>query len=80
MTHPGGIVRANMRAGAWSLCWRCVFMVRVGEVGRWWMEDGAATVSVSGSWLKDFGFEMGRKVVVEVTQGIIVIKLVDAED
>jgi hypothetical protein len=55
-------------------------MVRIGEVGRWWMEDGATTISVNGAWLKDFGFEKGRKIVIDVTQGQIVIKLIDDED
>lgn len=53
-------------------------MVRISEVGTWWMEDGCPILSVSGSWLKDFGFDIGRKVVVEVTDGQIVVKAVDA--
>jgi hypothetical protein len=55
-------------------------MVRLSSVSSYWMEDGAPSVSVSGSWLRDFGFESGKKVVVEVSQGEISIKLVDCED
>ena len=55
-------------------------MVRICEVSRYWLEDGAPLVAVSGAWLKDFGFDIGVKVVVEVRSGEIVIKAVDAED
>lgn len=33
---------------------------------------------VSGSWLRSFGFEPGRKIMVDVLQGQIVIKLIEA--
>jgi cytochrome b subunit of formate dehydrogenase len=36
--------------------------------------DECLEVRFSGTWLKDFGFEFGHKVVVEVTAGQIVIK------
>ena len=51
-------------------------MVRISEVSTFWM-DGEAQVSVSGDWLRQFGFDIGRKVVVDVTQGVITIKVVD---
>jgi len=72
----------------WSGIWLCrcrvffvevVFMVCLGSVGKFWMDD-CPEVKVSGSWLKEFGFEYGHKVVVEVTKGQIVIKAVDVED
>ncbi|MCX7746214.1 MAG: type I toxin-antitoxin system SymE family toxin [Clostridia bacterium] len=42
--------------------------------------DDSLEIRVSGAWLKDFGFELGRKVVVEVTKEQIVIKAVHVED
>lgn len=54
-------------------------MVCLGSVGKFWLDE-SLEVKVSGSWLKEFGFEYGRKVVVEVTQGQIVIKAVHIED
>jgi hypothetical protein len=55
------------------------FMVCLGSVGRFWLDD-ALEIRVSGSWLSNFGFEHGRKVVAEVTQGQIIIKAVQIED
>jgi len=54
-------------------------MVCLGSVGKFWMDE-CLEVRVSGSWLKEFGFEYGHKVVVEITKGQIVIKAVDVED
>jgi hypothetical protein len=56
-----------------------LFMVYLGSVGKFWLDE-CLEVKVSGAWLKDFGFELGRKVVVEVTEGQIVIKAVHIED
>ena len=55
-------------------------MVRLSRVEGYWMEDEALEVAVRGSYLRDFGFEKGSKVVIEVTQGQIFIKLIEAED
>ncbi len=55
-------------------------MVRLSEVSSLWLEDGATQVVVSGAWLKSYGFEVGRKYVAEITEGRIVITLIDAED
>ena len=55
-------------------------MVRISEVSSYWMEDDCPMVSVSGTWLKDFGFAQGRKIVVEVTDGQMIIKAVDGEE
>ena len=55
-------------------------MVRLSEVSAFWMEENSSSVVVSGAWLSTFGFEPGRKIVVDVTKGQIVIKLVEAVD
>lgn len=55
-------------------------MVRLSEVSHSWLEEGSPLVAVSGTWLKDFGFEEGKKVVIDICQGQIVIKAVDCED
>ncbi len=55
-------------------------MVRLSEVSAFWMEDSSSSVVVSGSWLRSFGFEPGRKIMVDVSQGQIVIKLIEAVD
>jgi hypothetical protein len=55
-------------------------MVRLSEVSSSWLEDGASSVVVSGEWLRRFGFVPGRRVIVDVTEGQIVIKLIEAED
>ena len=54
-------------------------MVCLGSVGKFWMDE-CLEVRISGTWRKDFGFEYGHKVVVEVTTGQIVIKAVQIED
>jgi hypothetical protein len=55
-------------------------MVRISEVSTYWMEEGAPLIAVSGSWLTDFGFEIGRKIVIDVSMGQIIIKAVDMEE
>jgi len=55
-------------------------MVRLSEVSAFWMEDGSSSVVVSGSWLSSFGFEPGRKIMIDVSKGQMVIKLVEAVD
>ena len=70
-----------MRAGREPAYVKEVFcMVRLSEVSAFWMEDRSSSVVVSGSWLRNFGFEPGRKIMVDVSQGQIVIKLVEAVD
>ena len=55
-------------------------MLRLSEVSTYWMEDDCPSVLVTGTWLKQFGFEIGKKIVVEVTEGQMVVKVVDCED
>ena len=55
-------------------------MVCLSKVSTFWLEDNAPLVTVTGEWLKDFGFEVDTKVVIEVSQGQIVVKAVDYED
>lgn len=55
-----------------------ICMVRLSEVSAFWMEDSSSSVVISGAWLRNFGFEPGRKIVVDITKGQIVIKLVEA--
>jgi antitoxin component of MazEF toxin-antitoxin module len=54
-------------------------MVALASVREHWLDD-APSVVVSASWLTEFGFEIGKKVVIEVTQGVITIKPVDCEE
>ena len=54
-------------------------MVALSSVISHWL-DGSPAVTVSAPWLLDFGFEIGSKVVVEVSKGTITIKKVDCED
>jgi hypothetical protein len=58
---------------------RCIFMVTLSSVRSHWLDD-APSVTVSAEWLRDFGFEVGCRVVIEVSQGVITIKKVDSED
>ena len=55
-------------------------MVRLSEVSSSWLEEGTSQVIVGGTWLADFGFTTGVKVVIEVSKGQIVIRPVDGED
>ena len=55
-------------------------MVMIGSVGGYWLEDDALELAIRGAYLREFGFEAGSRVVIEVTQGQIVVKLIDAED
>jgi hypothetical protein len=54
-------------------------MVALSSIRSHWLDDAPA-VTVSAEWLKDFGFEVGCRVVIEVSHGIITIKKVDCED
>jgi hypothetical protein len=49
-------------------------MVALSSVKSHWLDDAPA------EWLRTFGFEVGCKVVIEVSQGVITIKPVDCED
>ena len=54
-------------------------MVALSSIRSHWLDDAPA-VTVSAEWLKDFGFEVGCRVVIEVSLGVITIKKVDSED
>jgi hypothetical protein len=43
-------------------------MVALSSIRSHWLDDAPA-VTVSADWLKDFGFEVGCRVVIEVSQG-----------
>lgn len=52
-------------------------MVRISEVSGYWMEDDSPLITIAGAWLKEYGFEIGCKVVLDITEGQIIIKRVD---
>jgi len=54
-------------------------MVGLSSVREYWLDE-APSVVISASWLEDFGFKIGTKVVIEVTQGVITVKPVDCEE
>ena len=54
-------------------------MVALSSIKSHWLDDAPA-VTVAADWLRDFGFEVGCRVVIEVSQGVITIKKVDRED
>lgn len=54
-------------------------MLRLSTVVPHWMDE-APSVVVSATCLRDLGFEIGTKVVVEVSQGVITIKALDSEE
>jgi hypothetical protein len=60
--------------------WRKVFMVRISEVSAYWMEEDTPIIAVSGRWLRSFGFDIGCRIVIDVTKGQIIIKAVDVEE
>lgn len=41
-------------------------MVRLSEVSSSWLEEGTPQMIVGGSWLPQFGFTAGVKVVIEI--------------
>jgi hypothetical protein len=53
-------------------------MVALSSIRSHWLDDAPA-VTVSAEWLRGFGFEVGCRVVIEVSKGIITIKKVDCE-
>jgi hypothetical protein len=53
-------------------------MVDLSSIRSHWLDDAPA-ITVSGEWLAQFGFEVGCRVVIEVSHGIITIKPVDCE-
>ncbi|HEY9063255.1 MAG TPA: SymE family type I addiction module toxin [Pseudobacteroides sp.] len=54
-------------------------MVALSSVRSHWLDDSPAIV-VSAEWLATYGFEVGSRVVIDVSQGIITIRPVDCED
>jgi len=56
------------------------FIVRLSKVSSSWIEEGATQILLAGAWVREYGFEAGRKYVVDITAGHIVISLIDAED
>jgi hypothetical protein len=54
------------------------YMVALSSIRSHWLDDAPA-ITVSGEWLAQFGFEVGCRVVIEVSHGIITIKPVDCE-
>ena len=55
-------------------------MVRISEVTSYWMEENSPLITISGPWLRSFGFDIGCRIVVDVMKGQIIIKAVDAEE
>ena len=55
-------------------------MVRFSHVDGSRFDEESSEVAVRGIYLRDFGFENGSKVVIDVTRGQIVIRLIDEED
>jgi hypothetical protein len=55
-------------------------MVRISEVSAYWMEEDTPIIAVSGRWLRSFGFDIGCRIVIDVTKGQIIIKAVDVEE
>jgi hypothetical protein len=76
--YAKGFIRLHRLIGA-IFIGRCIFMVALSSIRSHWLDDAPA-VTVSAEWLRDFGFEVGCRVVIEVSQGVITIKKVDCED
>lgn len=55
-------------------------MIRISEVSGYWMEEDTPIIAITGAWLREYGFEIGCKIVIEVTMGQITVKKVDTED
>jgi len=55
-------------------------MVSISSVYSDWREDGSSHISISGIALKDFGFETGEKIVIDVSHKKIVVKPIDMEE
>jgi hypothetical protein len=55
-------------------------MVRISEVKSYWMEEDCPLIAISGQWLRDFGFDIGLRIVVDAIKGQIIIKVVDVEE
>ena len=55
-------------------------MVRISEVKSYWMEEDSPLIAISGQWLRDFGFDIGSRIVVDVMKGQIIIKAVEVEE
>ena len=55
-------------------------MVRLSSMKSDWLEEDSVQIVISGTYLRDFGFSLGTKVVVEVTDKSIVIKPIEVED
>ena len=54
-------------------------MVILSYVDDYWLDDGSE-IKISGKYLRNFGFEPNSRVVIDITDGEIVIKPVDMED
>ena len=78
--HAEGTLRFVIREGLQpSIFGGVCIMVRLSVVASHWMDD-SPSVLVAAPFLRDFGFEIGAKVVIEITQGVITIKALDTQD
>lgn len=49
-------------------------MVLIMKVGDFWLEDDTPVINIAGKWLKEFGFDIGKSIVIEASKDQIVIK------
>jgi len=55
-------------------------MVRLSEVSYPVKSDGSPSLIISGDYMREFGFDVGCRVVIEAAKKCIVIKLVDVDE
>jgi len=56
-----------------------IFMVALSTIKHHWLDE-VPSITISASYLEQFGFVTGQKVVIEISHGIITIRPVDCED
>jgi hypothetical protein len=49
-------------------------MVHIMKVADYWLEDDTPSINIAGKWLKEFGFDIGKRIVIEASKDQIVIK------
>ena len=54
-------------------------MVALSTIKHHWLDE-VPSITISASYLEQFGFVTGQKVVIEISHGIITIRPVDCED
>ncbi|MDP4181213.1 MAG: SymE family type I addiction module toxin [Bacillota bacterium] len=50
-------------------------MIIISQISGFWLEDDTPLINITGKWLKEFGFDIGKNIVIEAVNNQITIKV-----